>query len=93
MANITEERATEILEYVLDEFIPEMYELTFDEKKQQITVENKKVNLRHSWVLTEPRLTEILLYCDAHSFTALIIRNTSSSGVGERRRLSRKSLR
>ena len=84
MANITHERAVEILEYVLEEFIEGLYELSFDEKKNQVTVENKSVNLKHSWVLSEPRLTEVLLYCDAHAFAALIIRNTESTDSSRR---------
>lgn len=84
MANITKDRAVEILEYVLEEFISGYYEMTWDEKKQQISVENAEVNLRHSWVLTEPKLTEVLLYLDAHSFAALIIRNTESADSSRR---------
>jgi hypothetical protein len=87
MANITRDRAEEILRYVLDEFIEGHYDLAFDEKKNEISVENKSVNLRHSWVLSEPRLTEVLLYCDAHAFVALIIRNVESTDSSRRLRV------
>lgn len=82
--SVTKERAAEILEYVLEEFIPGYYEMTWDEKKQQFSVENSEVNLRHSWVITEPKLSEVLLYLDAHSFCALIIRNTESADSSRR---------
>jgi hypothetical protein len=69
------EKAKEILSKVCGEFIPGKFIVGFDvhEKQNIVFVSTNKGNA-YGWAYEDPELTEKLLFLDAHSFCAWVIR-------------------
>jgi hypothetical protein len=72
---IDPDEAMEILDDVCGYFIPEKYELEIheDENEDNFLIV-RALGQAYAWNLSEPDLDETLLYLDAHSFCAWVIR-------------------
>lgn len=78
---IKAEAAKEILEDVCEEFIPGEYEVGFteDDKGKPLVYVSTKDGDAYAWHLNEPSLSETLLFLDAHTFCAWVIRQAGRS--------------
>jgi len=87
---IKAEAAKEILEDVCEEFIPGEYEVGFteDDKGKPLVYVSTKDGDAYAWHLNEPTLSETLLFLDAHTFCAWVIRE---AGRSEKKQSTSKS--
>ena len=72
--------AKEIIVEVCDEHIPGHYQVTEpddnkDKKVKILRLQSKNKEVSFTWDILNPGLTERLLWCDAHSFCAYVLRH------------------
>lgn len=75
---INNDKAVKILDEACKPFIKGQYEIGFaeDDEGTAIIYLATHDGDAYTWDLKEPKLTEVLLHLDAHSFCAWVLRNT-----------------
>lgn len=79
----TNDLAEEILSEVCDDYIKGEYDIQFytDDEERRVSILSRDKLIEFEWDLNEPTLTSDLLFLDAHSFCAWVIRNHNNANA------------